>query len=59
MFVCFVAVAFFNITSYMLLSYMPSYLDEIIGLSSTVGTLLITILMIINGATYFNVWKAQ
>ncbi len=45
--VCFVAVAFFNITSYMLLSYMPSYLDEIIGLSSTVGTLLITILMII------------
>ncbi|PHD71479.1 MFS transporter [Bacillus sp. AFS043905] len=45
--VCFVAVAFFNITSYMLLSYMPSYLDEIIGLSSTVGTLIITILMII------------
>ncbi|MBP1915300.1 MFS transporter [Lederbergia galactosidilytica] len=45
--VCFVAVAFFNVTNYMLLSYMPSYLDEIIGLSSTVGTLLITIIMII------------
>ncbi|MFD2208547.1 MFS transporter [Virgibacillus halophilus] len=45
--VCFVAVAFFNITNYMLLSYMPSYLDEIIGLSSTVGTVLITITMII------------
>jgi len=46
-FVCFVAVAFFNITNYMLLSYMPSYLDEIIGLSSTIGTVLITVVMII------------
>ncbi|ASK62396.1 MFS transporter [Virgibacillus phasianinus] len=46
-FVCFIAVAFFNITNYMLLSYMPSYLDEIIGLSSTVGTILITIIMLI------------
>ncbi|SEN54123.1 MFS transporter, MHS family, proline/betaine transporter [Terribacillus saccharophilus] len=45
--VCFVAVAFFNVTNYMLLSYMPSYLDEIIGLSSTVGTILITLVMII------------
>jgi len=46
-FVCFVAVAFFNITNYMLLSYMPSYLNEIIGLSNTVGTVLITIIMFI------------
>ncbi|MBP2077076.1 MHS family proline/betaine transporter-like MFS transporter [Oceanobacillus polygoni] len=45
--VCFVAVAFFNITNYMLLSYMPFYLNEIIGLSSEVGTILITIIMII------------
>lgn len=45
--VCFVAVAFFNVTNYMLLSYMPSYLDEIIGLSSTVGTVLITLVMIV------------
>ncbi|MGE7218630.1 MFS transporter [Priestia koreensis] len=45
--VCFVAVAFFNITNYMLLSYMPSYLSEIIGISSTVGTVLITVVMII------------
>lgn len=45
--VCFVAVAFFNITDYMLLSYMPSYLDKIIGLSSSVGTVLITVVMII------------
>ncbi len=45
--VCFVAVAFFNITNYMLLSYMPSYLDEIVGLSSTTGTVLITGVMVI------------
>ncbi len=45
--VCFVAVAFFNITNYMLLSYMPSYLSAVIGLSSTTGTLIITIIMVI------------
>jgi MFS transporter, MHS family, proline/betaine transporter len=45
--VCFVSVAFFNITNYMLLSYMPSYLNGIIGLSSTLGTVLITVVMII------------
>lgn len=45
--VCFVSVAFFNVTNYMLLSYMPSYLNEIIGLSSTTGTILITLVMII------------
>lgn len=31
----------------MLLSYMPSYLDEVIGLSSTAGTVLITLIMVI------------
>lgn len=45
--ICFSAVAFFNITNYMLLSYMPSYLDEIIGLSNTTGTILIAIIMVI------------
>ncbi|MFP7493024.1 MFS transporter [Terribacillus saccharophilus] len=45
--VCFTAVSFFNVTNYMLLSYMPSYLDEVIGLSSTTGTILITCVMII------------
>lgn len=45
--VCFVSVAFFNVTNYMLLSYMPSYLNEIIGLSSTTGTILITLVMVI------------
>ncbi|WP_437833453.1 MFS transporter (plasmid) [Niallia taxi] len=45
--VCFVSVAFFNVTNYMLLSYMPSYLNEIIGLSGTTGTILITLVMVI------------
>lgn len=45
--VCFIAVAFYNITNYMLLSYMPSYLDEIIGLPSATSTMLITGVMII------------
>ena len=45
--VCFIAVAFFNITNYMLLSYMPSYLDEVIGISTTVSTVLITSVMVI------------
>lgn len=40
-------VAFFNITNYMLLSYMPSYLDEVIGISTTVSTVLITSVMVI------------
>ncbi|GGI42361.1 MFS transporter [Mammaliicoccus stepanovicii] len=44
---CFIAVAFFNITNYMLLSYMPSYLGEVIGISTTVGTVLITSVMVI------------
>ena len=45
--VCFIAVAFYNITNYMLLSYMPSYLDEIIGLPSATSTMLITGVMIV------------
>jgi len=44
---CFIAVAFFNITNYMLLSYMPSYLDEVIGMSSSTSTILITGVMVI------------
>jgi MHS family proline/betaine transporter-like MFS transporter len=43
--VCFVAVAFFNCTNYMVTSYMPSYLQEIIKLDSTTVSFLITIVM--------------
>ncbi|MEB7039122.1 MFS transporter [Staphylococcus gallinarum] len=45
--VCFVAVAFFNCTNYMVTSYMPSYLQEIIKLDSTTVSFLITIVMAI------------
>lgn len=44
---CFITVAFFNITNYMLLSYMPSYLDEVIGISTTVSTIFITSVMVV------------
>ncbi|PKI14503.1 MFS transporter [Staphylococcus shinii] len=45
--VCFVAVAFFNITNYMITSYLPSYLQEIVGLSNTTESVLITFVMIV------------
>ncbi|WP_323703176.1 MFS transporter [Mammaliicoccus sp. Dog046] len=44
---CFIAVAFFNITNYMLLSYMPSYLEGEIGISASLSTILITSVMVI------------
>src|SRR5699024_734249 len=43
--VCFVAVAFFNCTNYMVTSYMPSYLQQIIKLDSTTVSVLITLVM--------------
>ncbi|NWK83563.1 MFS transporter [Staphylococcus sp. GSSP0090] len=43
--VCFVAVAFFNCTNYMVTSYMPSYLQEIVKLDSTTVSVLITLVM--------------
>lgn len=44
---CFVMVIFFNVTNYMVTSYMPSYLEEIIGLSNGMVTVLITSVMAI------------
>src|SRR5699024_2823358 len=43
--VSFVAVAFFNCTNYMVTSYMPSYLQQIIKLDSTTVSVLITLVM--------------
>lgn len=43
--VCFVAVAFFNCTNYMVTSYMPSYLQQIIKLDGTTVSILITVVM--------------
>ncbi|MGO3049270.1 MFS transporter [Staphylococcus casei] len=45
--ICVVFVAFFNITNYMLLGYMPSYLDENIGIKDTISTPITAIVLII------------
>lgn len=45
--ICVVFVAFFNITNYMLLGYMPSYLDENVGISDRVSTPITAIVLII------------
>ena len=37
----------FNITNYMLLGYMPSYLDEVLGISDKVSTPVTAIVLII------------
>lgn len=44
---CVVFVAFFNITNYMLLGYMPSYLDENVGVSDTISTPITAVVLII------------
>ncbi|MDN5907557.1 MAG: MFS transporter, partial [Staphylococcus equorum] len=41
----FVAVAFFNCTNYMVTSYMPSYLQQIVKLDSTTVSVVITLVM--------------
>ncbi|MFD2210558.1 MFS transporter [Virgibacillus halophilus] len=46
-FLCIVFVAFFNITNYILLGYMPSYLNENIGISDTISTPVTAIVLII------------
>ncbi|WP_436854933.1 MFS transporter [Staphylococcus caeli] len=43
--VCFVAVAFFNCTNYMVTSYLPSYLQEIVKMDSATVSILITLVM--------------
>ncbi|MBF7017800.1 MFS transporter [Staphylococcus durrellii] len=43
--VCFVAVAFFNCTNYMVTSYLPSYLQGVVKLDGTMVSVLITIVM--------------
>lgn len=42
-----VLVLFFNVVDYMLLSYMPSYLNVVLGYGETVGLLFILIIMFI------------
>ncbi|MFZ7088174.1 glycine betaine/L-proline transporter ProP [Curtobacterium sp. RRHDQ10] len=45
--VCIGLVLVFNVTDYMLLSYMPTYLSETLGGDATVGLLLIVIVMVV------------
>ncbi|HWI46618.1 MAG TPA: MFS transporter [Rummeliibacillus sp.] len=40
-----VIVAFFNITNYMVLSYMPSYLTEVLGVDNTTSLIILLIVM--------------
>ena len=40
-----VIVAFFNITNYMILSYIPSYLTQVLKVKETTGLLIISITM--------------
>lgn len=43
--VCFTGVAFLNVANYMVLSYMPSFLNKTINLGGTVGSILSTVVM--------------
>ena len=43
--VCFVAVAFFNVTNYMVTAYLPSYLEGVIKLNGTTTSIMITCIM--------------
>lgn len=42
-----VIVAFFNITNYMVLSYMPSYLTEVLGVSDNMSLIILLVVMVI------------
>lgn len=44
---CIVFVAFFNITNYVLLGYMPSYLDETVGISDRISTPITAVVLLI------------
>ncbi|HHA6797969.1 TPA: MFS transporter [Staphylococcus aureus] len=46
-FVCFVAVVFFNVTNYMVTAYLPTYLEQVIKLDATTTSVLITCVMAI------------
>ena len=53
--VCFTGVAFLNVANYMVLSYMPSFLNSTINLGGTMGSILstITMLMMIPAVFFF------
>lgn len=58
--VCFTGVAFLNVANYMVLSYMPSFLNSTINLGGTMGSILSIITMLIMiPAVFFFGWYSD
>ena len=58
--VCFTGVAFLNVANYMVLSYMPSFLNSTINLGGTMGSILSTITMLVMiPAVFFFGWYSD
>lgn len=58
--VCFTGVAFLNVANYMVLSYMPSFLNSTINLGGTMGSILsIVIMLIMIPAVFFFGWYSD
>ena len=58
--VCFTGVAFLNVANYMVLSYMPSFLNTTINLGGTMGSILSTITMLLMiPAVFFFGWYSD
>ena len=58
--VCFTGVAFLNVANYMVLSYMPSFLNTTINLGGTMGSILSTITMaLMIPAVFFFGWYSD
>jgi len=58
--VCFAGVAFLNVANYMVLSYMPSFLNSTINLGGTMGSILSTITMLVMiPAVFFFGWYSD
>lgn len=58
--VCFTGVAFLNVANYMVLSYMPSFLNSTINLGGTMGSILsILTMLIMIPAVFFFGWYSD
>lgn len=58
--VCFTGVAFLNVANYMVLSYMPSFLNSTINLGGTMGSILsIVTMLIMIPAVFFFGWYSD
>ncbi|MEB6203113.1 MFS transporter [Staphylococcus xylosus] len=58
--ICFTGVAFLNVANYMVLSYMPSFLNSTINLGGTMGSILsIVTMLIMIPAVFFFGWYSD